>query len=305
MSQREVRSSTHMQRTQQQTHVVNVSGPPVTASPVHVTASPIQHYQAAHQQGSTGMIDQRFQSPPSGGQHMQYTSPSMRMPLPSPVATQQNIDLDARFGRIEQLIMQQVAGLKIYIEDTLTEKINELRIYVDEEVARVSSRVDALEQITREMSIDKEKACLFEPETTVVAINLPFQEDEDLDEKVDSMIHRDMALSVPILRTTRLKPAQPRSTRFGDVSKPGLVKIQFRSVDDKVKVLREKKRLSTTHDYKHVYLRSSKHHTERIAEANFKTMLDLLPGDIGKNYLMSGNGRLVKRDPRQFNPTNG
>jgi hypothetical protein len=36
-------------------------------------------------------------------------------------------------------------------------------------------------------------------------------------------------------------------------------------------------------------------------ETNIKTLLDLLPGDIGKSYQVTGSGRLVKRQENQQN----
>ena len=88
----------------------------------------------------------------------------------------------------------------------------------------------------------------------------------------------------------------PRVTRHGNVSKPGLVKIQFQNVEDKVRVLREKRALMNSSEFSNVFLRSSKSHSDRLAEQNLKTLLDLIPD--GKAYQVTGNGRLVKRDQR-------
>jgi hypothetical protein len=179
--------------------------------------------------------------------------------------------------------------------------MNEMRNYVDQEIARVTARVDDLEEITQVLVSEKEKASVYDPDTTIVAINMPYEQGENLEEKVGTMIHQDMALNVPIVRTTRLQPPPPSNTPSGNVVKPGLVKIQFRNVDEKVKVLREKQRLSNSQDYAHVYLRSSKPHVERLMEVNIKTILDLLPGDIGKSYRVTGSGRLMKRQDKQPN----
>ena len=137
---------------------------------------------------------------------------------------------------------------------------------------------------------------MFEPDTTVIADNLPFEDNEDLDSKVQTMIRRDLAINVPVVRTTRLRPRPPRVTRHGNVSKPGLVKIQFQNVEDKVRVLREKRALMNSSEFSNVFLRSSKSHSDRLAEQNLKTLLDLIPD--GKSYQVTGNGRLVKRDQR-------
>ena len=84
--------------------------------------------------------------------------------------------------------------------------------------------------------------------------------------------------------------------------KPPLLKIAFESVEQKVEVLRAKKNLSGPNEFKNVYLRSSKNHTERILELNAKTLLSQLPN--GNQFRVTGNGRIVKNDnPIGGNPT--
>ena len=208
---------------------------------------------------------------------------------------------DQNFLRLETLIMKQVAGLKLYIEEKLNEKFDELQRYVDMEIARVSSRVDDLETKTERLETHMEEADMFNPDTTVIAENMPYEESENLDEKVNTMIRRDLGLRVTVLRTKRLPTRPPRQTRQGIVTKPGLVKIQFPSLEEKIEVLRKKRELNNSQDYNCVFLRSSKDHTQRTMEMNFKTLLDLHPQ--GKEYMITGNGRLVKRNvPRNDAP---
>ena len=202
--------------------------------------------------------------------------------------------LDMMFSRFQNLLRQEVTGLKLHIEEQLNRKFDEMRAYVDLEVSRVENRVEALEAVTKSIADQQEQASVWDPDTTIVAENFPFEEEEELNTKVVDMIRKDLSVNVPVVRTTRLKARPPRNTRFGNVSKPGLVKIQFESVDDKVKVLREKRQLINSASYSRVFLRSSKSHTDRLLELNFKTMLDAIPN--GKDYKLTANGRLVKRD---------
>ena len=202
-------------------------------------------------------------------------------------------EFDRRFARLEQFITQEVASLKIYIEDTLNEKLIDLRKYVDSEIAVVHNRMHELEQVTKDLICENEKSSIFDPETTIVAENLAFEEDEDLDGKVENMIRKDLAINVPVVRTQRLTPRPPRYTRHGNWSKPGIVKIQFNNKDDKIAVLKEKKHLSNSQDFSHVYLRSSKSYSERIMEQNLRTLLELMPD--GDSWQVAGNGRVVRR----------
>ncbi len=76
------------------------------------------------------------------------------------------------------------------------------------------------------------------------------------------------------------------------MDKPGLVKIQFEKLADKVTVLREKKHLSNSQEFRRVFLRSSTSHTDRLIELNFKTILDFIPGE--DNFKLTNNGRVMK-----------
>ena len=265
--------------------------PGTTQMPIssQVTTSP-QAPSTPHQQHSAAF----YQGPRYGGP--QQTSPTVPSLITQTMPQHRvEIDFDARFARLETLITQEASKLKGYID----EKFAKLYEYVDTEVARVNSKVDDLSARTDAMAQKMEEAATFDPDTTIVADNLPWEENEDLEAKVEVMIRRDLAVNVPIVRTTRLKPPPPRVTRHGNLSRPGLVKIQFRNTDDKIKVLREKMKLMNSRDFSNVYLRSSKTHSERLMEQNFKTILELLPD--GKDYQLAGNGRLIKRDQRFAN----
>lgn len=75
--------------------------------------------------------------------------------------------------------------------------------------------------------------------------------------------------------------------------RPGLVKISFRSREEKVLVLRNKMKLKHSADYKRVFLRSSKSHAERLIELNARTVLRSLPN--GRNFIVDASGRIKPR----------
>ena len=123
---------------------------------------------------------------------------------------------------------------------------------------------------------------------------MTYEEDEDLNEKAESMIRQGLALNnIRVVRTTRMQARPPRQTRQGRISKPGLVKIQVPTLEDKINILRNKRRLENSEPFKQVYLRSSKSHTDRLAETNFRTLLDIV--DTRKEYRIAGNGRIMKK----------
>ena len=76
-------------------------------------------------------------------------------------------------------------------------------------------------------------------------------------------------------------------------SKPGLVKMQFATKQDKINVLKNKGQLQSSTAYKHVYVHSAQTHEERMMRLNMQTLLKDLPH--GDQYRFTGNGRLVKK----------
>lgn len=92
---------------------------------------------------------------------------------------------------------------------------------------------------------------------------------------------------------TVVDAARLRSRRIG---RPGLVKISFSNLEEKKQVLREKRKLKEKDQYKTVFLRGSKSHTERILELNARTLLREMPN--GNQFRITSNGRIVKKTPR-------
>ena len=138
----------------------------------------------------------------------------------------------------------------------------------------------------------------FSSDTTIVAINVPYEQGEDIQQKMTNMIRRDLAVNIMVKRVKRMPvPAYQTGQQNRTRPKRGIVKIQLHSVQDKIAILREKQKLKNSRDYSYVYLRSSKSHAEHLMELNFKTILDMLPQ--GTDYRMTGNGKLVKKDGEQ------
>jgi hypothetical protein len=128
----------------------------------------------------------------------------------------------------------------------------------------------------------------FSVEYTVIAVGLHEEQDENLLEKVNDLIRAMELEDINIVNCTRLN-----SKISG---RPGLVKIEFDSVDQKIEVLKNKKKLSEYTAFKRVFLRSSKTHLERLYESNTRTLLKSLPE--GYKFKLTANGKLVPKEPR-------
>ena len=76
-------------------------------------------------------------------------------------------------------------------------------------------------------------------------------------------------------------------------NRPGIVKISFRTLAEKISVLRNKMTLKDSGTYSRVYLKSSKSHAERLIELNARAILRELPQ--GSNLRLDANGRIKRR----------
>ena len=81
--------------------------------------------------------------------------------------------------------------------------------------------------------------------------------------------------------------------------RPGVIKLELCSKEDKIEVLRNKNKLGNSDKFQKVFIRSSQSHTERLIELNFKTLLQEIPN--GGQYRVTGNGRLVNKQNNEEN----
>ena len=75
--------------------------------------------------------------------------------------------------------------------------------------------------------------------------------------------------------------------------RPGLVKVELSSVQEKVTVLHRKSNLKDNNSFNKVYVSSAKSHAERLMDLNFRTLIRETA--VGKDFYLAANGRMVKR----------
>ena len=95
----------------------------------------------------------------------------------------------------------------------------------------------------------------------------------------------EVSSNVNVTAVARLKP--------GFRNKPGLVKIGFETLDQKILVLRNKSALKDQQIFRNIFIQSSKSHVERLLELNARTLLRELP--TCRAYRVSANGRILKK----------
>lgn len=124
----------------------------------------------------------------------------------------------------------------------------------------------------------------YDSDVTIIVTGVKYEADESVTDKANQLIHEGLKKpNVTVVRAMR--------TPFRD-TKPGILKIEFDTLQSKIEVLREKTALK---QYKtlgqKVFIRGSRTHIERIVERNFQTVLSLIPG--GSDYRITGSGRMV------------
>ncbi len=83
--------------------------------------------------------------------------------------------------------------------------------------------------------------------------------------------------------------------------KPGIMKIEVKILDQKIKLLKNKRSLNNPQNkYKHVYIHSSKSHVDRLLELNTYTLLQEIP--MGWQFRLTVNRRLIRNDGRRPGP---
>ena len=173
-------------------------------------------------------------------------------------------------------------------QDQILERVQKVEQSVgkhEEEIARIKEDHDQLSRAVTEVQNKLQKD--FDPDYTIVVTNPPVI-NGPLTNWATGLItalggNRDM-----IVNAMRTPQRQGRK---------GVLKIEVRTVDEKINLLRKKSSLQNFSQYKNIFVRSSKSHSERLQEINFRTVLSQLPD--GSQYRIAGNGRIVKRDDQK------
>ena len=207
--------------------------------------------------------------------------------------------LDEHKADFKKRIDKHSKDLQKSINEKIETEVKNLTKYIDQEIGTMVARLEHVETRMKKLEEKQQESQVFSYDTTVIISNLAADRNEDLPKKVGDLIKDGLRLhDIKFLRVLRLQ---------SHTNKPGLVKVQLPSLDEKVKLLRAKQHLSQSDSYKKVFIRSSKPHAERVAEYNMKTLMATLPG-LNKDYRLTGNGKLIPKSetqpPRSRTPIN-
>ena len=137
----------------------------------------------------------------------------------------------------------------------------------------------------------------FFPENTVIATGLSYSDPEDIKKKAQDLINALTSACTPPLPQIDVINAMRTPSRN---NKPGVVKIQLPSRQNKIDILKNKKKLSGNTAYARVFIRGSQSHTDRLIHLNTNTLLNEL--GLNDRYRVAANGRLVLKSDDDTRP---
>ena len=175
-----------------------------------------------------------------------------------------------------QMIEKQFKEINI----NMKEQTKQLRAEFAKKIDNVQQEVVTLKNRVKDLEEEEEEP--FDPEVTVVITGLEYDHDENLREKGVALVTDGLDIDVDIINIMRTPMKDER---------PGIVKIEFRNKEDKIKVLQNKQKLKDNVQFANVYMRSSFPHAERVARFNTHVLLREI--GVENKYHVSGNGRLV------------
>lgn len=89
-------------------------------------------------------------------------------------------------------------------------------------------------------------------------------------ERVKSLLSEELRCD-PVPEVVDVERLSPRGRG------PGVIKVEFRTEQEKVAVLSHKRSLRDNENYSRVFIHAAKSHAERLINLNFRTLLTELP----------------------------
>ena len=171
------------------------------------------------------------------------------------------------------------------ITNTVASKIDSLKEDLYLELGRLDTKVQKIEERLSSLEVQHQTEEKYPVDRSIIVINMREEKDEDTEKKCTELIQNGLGLrDMEPVRCARL------TSRDG---KPGIIKVQLRSKQDKINVLRHKNELNKCTPYKRVYIRSAQTHEERLMRQNLQTLMRDIPN--GNDYRFTGNGRLIRK----------
>lgn len=195
------------------------------------------------------------------------------------------VEVDEKIVKKSDDVLLEVSTLKPLVESLKTE-VDEMKNDYTARFVDLEARLQAVElkSVASAPVPPPPTDANFPVDATCIVTGVPYEDGEDLEAKCSEFIHSPNGMAVDgvrIVRTCRLKNRSDKS---------GLVKIQFRSANDKRKVLDNRKNLKDKAAYQRWSIRTSKTHDQRVSEGHTRDILKLF--GVEHMYFFTDSGRL-------------
>ena len=210
---------------------------------------------------------------------------------------------------MKQSFESRFENLQRSITEQINSKFNELKDEFQIDIARLDKKFEEMElrikgvhNKVEEVKMSQEPLKNFDPEKTIVVSGLKhdaFETQDILDTKIQSLVSEIKESPPPggdrelqeatVVRSMRLKP------RDNNAGRSPIVKVEFRTKDEKVAILRGKQVLKESRTFKKVFIRTSKSHEARMMEQNLQNILEYIGAD--KDLKIASNGKLIPKPP--------
>ena len=207
----------------------------------------------------------------------------------------------------DEYSLKDIVRCIIGLRDDITNRLSS----IEQKIADIPTLKAEVETLKFEMEETKQVVAdlnaagdPFPANLSVLVSNLPAQENEDSDtllQDVQALFTDGLELpNVSIQAVHRIPPRSYAAATAGrgdenqdDSTRPGLVKVRVKTLEDKKSCLRNKMKLRQNTDYRGVYLRNCEDHASRLNRLNMETLLDELK--LQDEYTLTGSGRLVRK----------
>ena len=219
-----------------------------------------------------------------------------------------SLSLDDMYNKPDdEFSLKDIVRCIIGLRDDLTTRLTA----IEQKIADIPALKKDVESLRTEMTKTKQVVAdlsaaedPFPANLSVLVSNLPAQVNEDDDtllEDVKTLFTDGLELpNVSIQAVYRIPPRTYAAATAGgadeaqeDTTRPGLVKVRVKTLEEKKSCLRHKLKLRQNNDYRGVYLRNCEDHASRLNRLNMETLLEELK--LQNEYSLTGSGRLVRK----------
>ena len=140
-------------------------------------------------------------------------------------------------------VKQELTQSRREFEDIMKTKFDQLHRELNRDIQQVSSRVDTIE-----LKVDMfSQNYWFSHDRMLVVSRLNIDTSRSEIDQAQALVRDGLGLDTPVVRAKRMA---------GRNGRPGLLKVELPSVDEKIEALRRKQNLRPRARYEHVYVRS-------------------------------------------------